>query len=98
MGYRPAQEILQIYTEPKIREPFFFYLKHIKGMESKAIKGCDLHMQQPKHFICQEYWRLRFAAIPPEVQHQVPGETQGFPYFWFCVYIKSLLKQTCTII
>ena len=26
------------------------------------------------------------ATTPPEVQHQVPGKTQEFPYFWLCVY------------
>ena len=28
---------------------------------------------------------LESAAIPPEVQRQVPGEIQGFPYYWFFV-------------
>ena len=29
---------------------------------------------------------LESAAIPHEVHHQVPGEIQAFPYFWFCAY------------
>ena len=28
------------------------------------------------------------AAIPPEVQHQVPGEIHRFLYFWFRIYIE----------
>ena len=27
------------------------------------------------------------AAITPEVQNQVPGEIEAFPYFGFCVYM-----------
>ena len=23
------------------------------------------------------------AAIPPEMQQLIPGDIQGFPYFWF---------------
>ena len=43
-----------------------FYLKHIKDMESKSIRG---------------------------VQHQIPGEIQGFPYFGSAYIYKNRLHM-----
>ena len=70
---------------------FHFYLKHIK--EPKSISDvtstrsnpCSTpsgHSEGDMAYLCSQS-----AAIPHEVQHQVPGEIQGFPSFRICVYL-----------
>ena len=33
------------------------------------------------------------TVIPPEVQHQVLREMQGFPYFWFFLIIVYIVEK-----
>ena len=93
-------KLLEIYLEPKIREPLYFVLRYFfilpktnKRYGVEASIRCDLLMQQHMHGTCQAYWRCygisllsESAAIPPEVQHQFLEKYKGSLILGFCVY------------
>ena len=77
---------MYIKSEPKMRERLYFIevifilpkTHSINGVQVNI--GYDLHVQQPIHDTSRAYWRYgvsllsESSEIPPEVQHQFPGD------------------------